>query len=135
MKIWYVLLPVPFSHSLVPKKHLGVGLSTLVRNRLPQANPFRETLFRSRDLIISLLTDLYNKFLIGSLDALKILTVALVMIGFMANAQTNTQETAIRDILESMAENLPEDYDMTELIDVLEKYRKHPINLNHTSVE
>jgi Helix-hairpin-helix motif len=135
MKIWCVLLPVPFPYYLIPKKHLGVGLFALVRNVLLQANPIRDTLFRSRDMIISWLTDLYNKFLIGRGDAFKILTVALVMIGFMANAQTNTQETAIRDILESMVENLPDDYDMTELIDVLERYRKHPINLNRTSVE
>lgn len=65
----------------------------------------------------------------------KSLIVAFLMIGFMANAQINTEETDTRDILESMAENLPDDYDMTELIDVLEKYRKHPINLNRTSVE
>ncbi|TBO37004.1 helix-hairpin-helix domain-containing protein [Pedobacter kyonggii] len=63
------------------------------------------------------------------------LIVAFVMIGFMANAQINTEETDTRDILESMAENLPDDYDMTELVDILEKYRKHPINLNRTSVE
>ncbi|GGH05374.1 hypothetical protein GCM10007422_21420 [Pedobacter zeae] len=65
----------------------------------------------------------------------KSLIAGFVMIGFMANAQTNTQETDIRDILESMAESLPDDYDMTELVDVLEKYRKHPINLNRTTVE
>jgi hypothetical protein len=65
----------------------------------------------------------------------KILIIAFVMIGFIANAQTNEQKTAIRDILESVAENLPDDYDITELIDVLTRYRKHPINLNHTSPE
>ncbi|WP_227256193.1 helix-hairpin-helix domain-containing protein [Pedobacter sp. MR2016-19] len=135
MKIWYVLLPVPFSHFLVPKKHLGVGLSALFCSKLSQVNSFRGSLFRSRDLIISRLTDIYDKFITGSGYAFKFLTVALVMVGFMANAQTNTQEIAIRDILESMAENLPDDYDMTELVDVLEKYRKHPINLNRTSVE
>jgi len=57
------------------------------------------------------------------------------MIGSVANAQTNVQENDIRDILESMAENLPDDYDMSELVDVLTRYRKHPINLNHTSPE
>jgi hypothetical protein len=65
----------------------------------------------------------------------KILIIAFVMIGFIANAQTNEQETTIRDILESVADNLPDDYDMTELVDVLARYRKHPINLNHTSAE
>ncbi|WP_316843646.1 helix-hairpin-helix domain-containing protein [Pedobacter psychrodurus] len=57
------------------------------------------------------------------------------MIGSVANAQTSEQENDIRDILESMAENLPDDYDMSELVDVLARYRRHPINLNHTSPE
>jgi hypothetical protein len=61
--------------------------------------------------------------------------VAFVMIGSVSNAQSNVQENDIRDILESMAENLPDDYDMSELVDVLTRYRKHPINLNHTSPE
>lgn len=58
----------------------------------------------------------------------------LVLFPYSLLAQ-NIQEADIRDILESVAENLPDDYDMTELVDVLEKYRKHPINLNRTSVE
>ncbi|MGM9475857.1 helix-hairpin-helix domain-containing protein [Pedobacter sp. GSP4] len=57
------------------------------------------------------------------------------MMGFIANAQSTEQEPDIRDILESVAENLPDDYDVTELIDVLVRYRKHPINLNNTTVE
>lgn len=65
----------------------------------------------------------------------KILSIALVMIGFIANAQTTEQEIAVRDILESVAENLPDDYDITELVEVLSRYQKHPINLNKTSVE
>lgn len=65
----------------------------------------------------------------------KILSIALVMIGFIANAQTTEQEVAIRDILESVAENLPDDYDITELVEVLSRHQKHPINLNKTSVE
>ncbi|KIA91463.1 hypothetical protein OC25_21545 [Pedobacter kyungheensis] len=65
----------------------------------------------------------------------KILSMLFVMIGFIANAQTTEQEVAIRDIIESVAENLPDDYDITELVEVLSRYRKHPINLNNTSVE
>jgi len=65
----------------------------------------------------------------------KILSVVFVMIGFIANAQTTEQEVAIRDIIESVAENLPDDYDITELVEVLTRYRKHPINLNNTSAE
>jgi len=135
MKIWCVLLSVSSPYWLVRKKHPNIGLRVLITNLLWQANPSGQTLFRSQNIIISWLTDLYHKFLIGSGYAMKILTVALLTVGFVANAQTNAQETDIRDILESMAENLPDDYDMTELVDVLEKYRKHPINLNRTSVE
>jgi hypothetical protein len=62
--------------------------------------------------------------------------IAFVMIGFMANAQeSNETEIDIRDILESVTENLPDDYDMTELVDVLMRYRKHPIDLNHVTPE
>ncbi|MDN3585261.1 helix-hairpin-helix domain-containing protein [Pedobacter aquatilis] len=55
------------------------------------------------------------------------------MMGFIANAQNAEKEIDLRDILESVAENLPDDYDMTELIDLLTRYRKHPINLNKTT--
>jgi hypothetical protein len=36
----------------------------------------------------------------------------------------------VKDILESQAENLPEDYDVSELAERLNYYLKHPINLN-----
>lgn len=65
----------------------------------------------------------------------KLFTLSLVLIGFVASAQISEQENDIRDILESVAENLPEDYDVTELIDVLTRYKKHPINLNKTTPE
>jgi hypothetical protein len=65
----------------------------------------------------------------------KMITVFLITISFIANAQVAEQEIDIHDILESVAENLPDDYDMTELIEVLAKYRKHPINLNNTTPE
>lgn len=135
MKIWCIVLSASSPYCLVPKKHFGIVSPVLTGNLLWQTNPSGGTLLSSRYTITSWLTDVYHKIVIGGSYALKILTVALVMIGFVANAQTNTQETDIRDILESMAENLPDDYDMTELIDVLERYRKHPINLNRTSVE
>ncbi|WP_412469033.1 helix-hairpin-helix domain-containing protein [Pedobacter sp. KLB.chiD] len=135
MKIWCILLTAPFPYYLFSKNQLVPGISMLSRNRLLQANFLTNILLFNRGAVIRRFVDLYHKFLNGGRHALKTLTIAFVMIGFMANAQTNTQETNIRDILESMAENLPDDYDMTELIDVLERYRKHPINLNRTSVE
>ncbi|RZK17823.1 MAG: helix-hairpin-helix domain-containing protein [Pedobacter sp.] len=65
----------------------------------------------------------------------RLITLALVMMGFIANAQVKEREVDVRDILESVAENLPEDYDITELIDVLTRLKKHPINLNKTTQE
>ena len=38
------------------------------------------------------------------------------MIGFVANAQTNEQEIDVRDVIESVAENLPDDYDKARII-------------------
>ncbi|WP_199140621.1 helix-hairpin-helix domain-containing protein [Pedobacter sp. ASV12] len=38
----------------------------------------------------------------------------------------------IKDLMESLAENLPEDYDLFELEDRLIYFSKHPINLNQT---
>lgn len=55
--------------------------------------------------------------------------------GFFANAQVAEQEAVVRDVLESVAENLPDEYDITELVDVLMRYRKYPINLNKTNPE
>ena len=65
----------------------------------------------------------------------RLITLVFVVMGFIANAQIAEQEVNVRDILESVAENLPDDYDITELIDVLTRYKKHPINLNKTSPE
>ena len=65
----------------------------------------------------------------------KFFTAFLVMIGFIASAQTPEPQLEIKDILESVAENLPDDYDMTELIDILIRYKKHPVNLNKTTPE
>jgi len=62
-----------------------------------------------------------------------LLTTLLMMISFIANAQINEEQVEVRDILESVAENLPDDYDITELVDILVRYRKHPINLNKTT--
>ncbi|UKT65720.1 helix-hairpin-helix domain-containing protein [Pedobacter mucosus] len=65
----------------------------------------------------------------------KTLTIFFVAISFVAKAQITEQEIIIKDIIESVAENLPDDYDITELIEVLTRLKKHPINLNKTSPE
>ena len=63
----------------------------------------------------------------------KLLTM-LILGCFLAKAQT-TPDNLIKDLIESIAENLPEDYDLSELQDRLSHYRKYPINLNKTSPE
>lgn len=65
----------------------------------------------------------------------KLLAIFFVMTSIIANAQTTAQQLEVKDILESVAENLPDDYDITELIDILVRYKKHPVNLNKTTPE
>ncbi|TKC10025.1 helix-hairpin-helix domain-containing protein [Pedobacter polaris] len=45
------------------------------------------------------------------------------------------EDTFIKDLIESLTENLPEDYDLSELQDRLIFFKKHPINLNKTTAE
>lgn len=58
----------------------------------------------------------------------------LLLIGFAAKAQTQ-EDNFIKDLIESIAENLPEDYDLSELQDRLTYFRKNPININNTNAE
>jgi hypothetical protein len=41
----------------------------------------------------------------------------------------------VKDIIESLAPDLPEDYDLSELLESLTYLKKHPIDLNHTNAE
>ena len=45
------------------------------------------------------------------------------------------QQEIIKDIVDRMAPDLPEDYDLSELLEQLQYYSSHPINLNQTSTE
>ncbi|MCZ4243695.1 helix-hairpin-helix domain-containing protein [Pedobacter punctiformis] len=66
----------------------------------------------------------------------KNLLIAPLLFGFVTvHAQNNEQTIVIRDIIESVAENLPDDYDLSELTEVLSRLSKHPLNLNKTSPE
>ncbi|WP_293299486.1 helix-hairpin-helix domain-containing protein [Pedobacter sp. UBA4863] len=60
--------------------------------------------------------------------------ITFLLIGFAAKAQTQ-EDQLIKDLIESIAENLPEDYDLSELQDRLTYYRNNPINLNKTNAE
>jgi hypothetical protein len=59
-------------------------------------------------------------------------TIVLALFFFKAKAQ---EDSFIKDIIESVAENLSEDYDLSELTERLTNYRKHPIDLNQTNPE
>ena len=65
---------------------------------------------------------------------LRKIIVALILIG-CPSILFAQQDEEIQILVESMAENLPDDYDLTELIELLTFYRKHPVNLNKTNAE
>ncbi|WP_449438585.1 helix-hairpin-helix domain-containing protein [Pedobacter steynii] len=59
-------------------------------------------------------------------------TFVLSLSFFNVKAQ---EDSLIKDIIESFAENLSDDYDLSELTERLTYYRKHPIDLNQTKPE
>ncbi|WP_379091066.1 helix-hairpin-helix domain-containing protein [Pedobacter sp. UC225_65] len=61
-------------------------------------------------------------------------TILMLTFSFVAIAQTQ-EDTFIKDLIESIAEDLPDDFDLSELQDRLTFYKKHPINLNQTTAE
>jgi len=64
----------------------------------------------------------------------KLITILLLFISFATKAQTQ-DDKFVQDLIESLAENLPEDFDLSELQDRLLFYKKRPINLNKTTTE
>ncbi|MEX8547028.1 MAG: hypothetical protein V5804_05440 [Mucilaginibacter sp.] len=58
-----------------------------------------------------------------------LLLVIFMLVTKLVAAQT-AQEREIETIIEAAAENLPDDYDYSELIGQLNNYRQHPLNLN-----
>ncbi|WP_084238422.1 helix-hairpin-helix domain-containing protein [Pedobacter africanus] len=64
---------------------------------------------------------------------MKILYVLFFL--FPAFSGLAQEDEKVKDIIESLAENLPEDTDLSELTEKLAYFRKHPINLNKTTPE
>ena len=62
------------------------------------------------------------------------LFLLLLLLGVFVPAFAQQQEI-IKDIVERIAPDLPEDYDLSELLEQLQYYSTHPINLNKTSAE
>ncbi len=58
-----------------------------------------------------------------------LLMMALLFVCKISYGQT-PQEREIETIIEAAAENLPDDYDYSDLIGQLQNYRQHPLNLN-----
>lgn len=58
------------------------------------------------------------------------LLIIFILTGSKLQAQDPEQ---IKDIIESLAENLPEDQDMSEITERLNYYLNHPISLNHAT--
>jgi hypothetical protein len=56
----------------------------------------------------------------------------IVLLPLAVNAQVSSSNF-IKDLIESLAENLPDDFDLSELEEQLNFFNKHPINLNHTT--
>lgn len=61
--------------------------------------------------------------------------VILVFFVSVANAQVTDPQTEIQNIIESQAEDLPEDYDLTEIVETLTRLRKQPLNLNTATAD
>lgn len=60
--------------------------------------------------------------------------IAVVLLILFTGTTTTAQEAlALQELIESLAENLPEDYDLYELTERLEYYQKKPIDLNRTN--
>jgi hypothetical protein len=59
----------------------------------------------------------------------------LVLLLHLAAKSQSYPVNFIKDLIESLAEDLPEDYDFSELEERLIFFNKHPINLNHTTIE
>ncbi len=53
----------------------------------------------------------------------------------MASAQVPDPQAEIQNIIESQAEDLPEDYDLTEVIETLTRLRNNPLNLNNATAD
>lgn len=62
------------------------------------------------------------------------LLVLLMLFASLGKAQV-ANDNFIRDLIESIADDLPDDYDLSELQDRLTYFYKHKIDLNKTTVE
>ncbi|MDQ7948898.1 MAG: helix-hairpin-helix domain-containing protein [Pedobacter sp.] len=61
------------------------------------------------------------------------IVLIFLLIGFEAHAQL--PQNFMKELMDNIAESLPEDYDLSELEEQLTYFAKHPINLQHTSPE
>ena len=64
---------------------------------------------------------------------IKILLLMLFLLLSKNTFSQTAQEREIEIIVEAAAENLPDDYDYSDLISQLQNYRQHPLNLNNAT--
>jgi len=81
----------------------------------------------------------YLAYIFPRIGRKAVLLIGCIIFSFYAAfAQEQTVEQddqQIRDLIESLAPDLPEDYDLSELFESLSYLRNHPINLNKASAE
>jgi hypothetical protein len=61
--------------------------------------------------------------------------IAFLLLCTVTVKAQSQEDVLIKDLIESIAENLPDDFDLSELQDRLTYYKKRPINLNNTNPE
>jgi hypothetical protein len=59
----------------------------------------------------------------------------VIFVAWFNSSAYAQEEQEVKDIIESLAPGLPEDYDLSELLESLTYLQKHPIDLNHTTSE
>jgi hypothetical protein len=59
----------------------------------------------------------------------------LLLLLFLSHPVKAQEDLLIKELLEDLVHNLPEDFDLVELTERLVHYKKHPINLNRTNAD
>ncbi|TDQ11147.1 general secretion pathway protein GspK [Pedobacter metabolipauper] len=63
----------------------------------------------------------------------KIIAILLIMMFLFLKARAQEEDVFVKELIEAIAESLPEDYDLSEIAERLNYHIKNPINLNKTN--
>lgn len=72
---------------------------------------------------------------ISRMPVLLLYLICFLISPVFGQEESTIENQPIKDLIESLAPDLPEDYDLSELFESLNYLHKHPINLNHTDPE